>query len=317
MVSTGRNVTREPYSGMVYCVDNSTELIIVRRNGRVCVNRRSHIENVKKTLNDMLIVNPGVVEMQDVTTPQPGRLIRIKREFYDDPQAFEKAVKQLQVTDVTRTHMGDIAGLVDMAQRVAAAPENLQGIISGRDRTLGEQQMAMNSATSRLRAELQLAWVSGVVPWTRQRISNVQQYMSEERWVKIVGKWPQTHGVPPQYPFLRVGPQDVLGQFTYQVIDGVVRASDQVAKTMTELWTQAVGDALLRQIYDTEELFKDIAVLMGFANVDDYLRANTGRAFPTAQVLPDEQVSREVERGNLQPGAGPAFGQLASRRAAA
>lgn len=295
----------------------------------------SHVENVKKALNDSLIVNPGVVEMKDVQSPQPGKLIRIKREFYNDAAAFEKAIKQLEVHDVTGTHMSDINAIFEVAQRVAAAPENLQGVISNKDRTLGEQQLAMTAATGRLRAELQLAWVQGVGPWTRQRIANIQQYMTQERWVRIVGDWPKAMRMDQNYPFLRVGDKDLMGQFTYQIIDGTIRTNEEVAKAIQELWMAAVKDQVLRQVYDTEYMFEQIAIARGFTNVDDFLRQQKGtmpapyqQMPPSAgpyqpgqpgqpggvRVMPNEKVAREVEKGNLVPGEGPPFGQVARQR---
>jgi len=174
-------------------------------------------------------------------------------------------------------------------------------VISSKDRTLGEQQMAVSSASARLRVEVQLAWVQGIVPWSQQRVANIQQLMSEERWLRIVDDWAKTLGVPREKPYVRVSRDQVQGDFTYEVIDGTVRGSDEMMKTWKELTLAVANNAVLQQKFSLEELFRFTAMLGGASNIDDFILQG-----PQMQVAPDEQVSRQVERGNLVPaGTGP------------
>ena len=55
--------------------------------------------------------------------------------------------------------------------------------------------MAVSAAQGRLRMEAQMGWLQGMVRATHQRISNIQQFMTEERWVQVVGTYPVALGL--------------------------------------------------------------------------------------------------------------------------
>ena len=65
----------------------------------------SHMDNVKTMLNNMWLVDPSRVEMQDLKQPGAGKLIRLKRAAYGSD--VNSAVRQLQVGDVTSGHLRD------------------------------------------------------------------------------------------------------------------------------------------------------------------------------------------------------------------
>jgi hypothetical protein len=319
---TPRNVARVPHQGKVYCVETSTHLIVTRRRGRILIGGQSHMENVRRTLNNQFVADPSVVEIADLLQPQPGLIARIRREYQGRPGALDNAIKQLPMTDVTRTHMQDMDLMINLMQRVAAAPENLQGILATSDRTLGEQQLALSAAAGRLRLEAQLAWIQGMNRVTHQRISNIQQYMQESRWIQIVGTYPRALGIPIDQKFLRVGPDEVQGQFTYELIDAMVRSDEAMLRALREVWLAVAQNPELQQRFDVVELFKPIAMMAGLKNIDEYTRASPegmgvpqpgqaagqlppspatppGAPSPMPVVRPDEEVMRQVAAGNL------------------
>jgi hypothetical protein len=283
----------------------------------------SHMENVRRTLNNQFVADPSVVEIADLLQPQPGLIARIRREYQGRPGALDNAIKQLPMTDVTRTHMQDMDLMINLMQRVAAAPENLQGILAAGDRTLGEQQLALSAAAGRLRLEAQLAWIQGMNRVTHQRISNIQQYMQESRWIQIVGTYPRALGIPIDQKFLRVGPDEVQGQFTYELIDAMVRSDEAMLRALREVWLAVAQNPELQQRFDVVELFKPIAMMAGLKNIDEYTRGSPaemggipqpgqpaaglppspatppGAPSPMPVVRPDEEVMRQVAAGNL------------------
>jgi hypothetical protein len=298
----------------------------------------SHAQNVRKTLNNQFIVDPSMVEIQDLLTPQPGLLARLRREAQGRPGALEAALKQLPVVDVTKGHLGDMDMVISMIQRVAAAPENLQGILASNDRTLGEQQMAVTAAQGRLKMEAQLGWLQGMTRVTHQRISNIQQYMDEDRWIQIIGTYPRALGVSADQKFLRVGPDEIQGQFTYAQPDMIIRQDEHMLMAMREIWMAVAQEPELRARFDLVKLFEPMAQMAGIKNLEDYTRetpAASGQVpvpgmpavglpggppggmppgVPTPvgpttprgpvrgavpRVMPDEQVMQQVQKGNL------------------
>ena len=166
-------------------------------------------------MNNQFIVDPSLVEISDLLQPQPGLLARLRREAQGRPGSMEQALKQIPMLDVTKTHGQDMAAAIDLMQRVSAAPENLQGVLAKGEKTLGEQQMAVSAAQGRLRMEAQMGWLQGMTRATHQRISNIQQFMTEERWIQVVGHVPARaravggHEVPPRGAGRGAGPVHV------------------------------------------------------------------------------------------------------------
>ena len=112
----------------------------------------SHIDNVRKVLNDMLVVDPSMIEMQDLKNPEPGKLIRLKRTAWG--QDVRQAVQQLAVQDVTRAHINDMDTFNRISQQVAAINDNLMGIqAEGGRKTATEVRTSSESAVSRLAAQ--------------------------------------------------------------------------------------------------------------------------------------------------------------------
>jgi hypothetical protein len=291
----------------------------------------SHAVNVRRVLNNQFIVDPAVIELEDLLAPQPGLLARLRREWQGRPGALDSAVKQLPMVDVTKSHFSDMDFVINMMQRVAAAPENLQGITGAGDRTLGEQQMAVSAAQGRLRLDAQLAWLQGMTRVTHQRIANIQQYMTEQKWIQVVGTYPRALGMVADQKFLRVGPEEIQGNFTYAQPDMIVRHDRDVLMALREIWMAVAKEPELRQRFDLVKLFEPMAMMAGIKNLDDYTRelpASAGQVpipglpsfgMPTEgggtppgqpppgpgpmqpRVRPDEDVMRQVEQGNLVP----------------
>ena len=63
------------------------------------------IANVRKAINDMLVVDPYMVNIHDLRKPGPGRLIRLRRAVWG--RGVKDAVGQLEVRDVTQGHVSD------------------------------------------------------------------------------------------------------------------------------------------------------------------------------------------------------------------
>src|SRR3990172_7846164 len=81
----------------------------------------SHMANVRKAVNDMIVVDPSRIDIRDLLNPRAGKLIRLLPLAYGtDPTA---ALKQLQITDVTRGHTEDSKMLMDLWMRVTGASD--------------------------------------------------------------------------------------------------------------------------------------------------------------------------------------------------
>jgi hypothetical protein len=276
---------------------------------------RSRAEHVIRTLNGQYVVDPSKVHIEDILNPQPGGLIRLRPEAFQIPGVMKDALMQLPIMDVTKGHIGEIQNVMNFLERLSGATEPLQGVTKQGDTTLGEQQMALQSAGGRLKVQAQLAWTEGMVPWVWQRIQNAQQLLSEERYMRIVGGVMDAMNLPPEQRFVRVNGDDIRGEFDIAIIDGVVRGDGQLQQMWTQIFQSVVNSPQLAMQYDINGLFKFLAYISGVKNLGDFdLQKQPIPPTPGTnpadgiQAVPDEQLAREAEKGNVIP-ANEAFQQ--------
>src|SRR5207249_9690129 len=63
----------------------------------------------------------------------------------------------------------------------------------------------------------------GLLPWARRLVSNIQQHLDEDTFVKITGTKARQWGLDPyERHILRVTPEDIQGQFDFPVHTGEI-----------------------------------------------------------------------------------------------
>lgn len=260
----------------------------------------SHITNVRKAINDMLIVDPYLVNIKDLEDPKPGKLIRLRRPAWG--RGVDKVVQQLQVNDITRANIGDSAYITQWMDRISGADSSMQGSLrtGGPERlTKGEFQGTRGSAISRLQRIAMIIGMQFMQDIGTMFAVHTQQYMSQEQYVRIVGRYADQlktiYGEKARS--VKVSPHDLA--IGYDVIsrDGSIPGGN-----FSEAWLQMfkiIGtDPGLRQEFDITRIFMYIAQQLGAKNVEDF-RKNVGRI--NTEVRSDEDVLREAEKGNLIP----------------
>jgi len=297
---TSRNTVDIRYKGKVYCFENSTHLTVVRRNGKAVLCGQSHVANVRKAINDMLIVDPYLVNINDLKDPEPGKLIRLRRPAWG--HGVDKVVQQLGVTDITRLNIADSAYITQWMDRISGADQSMAGIIrqTGPERlTRGEFQGTRSSAISRLQRIAMLIGYQFMQDIGTMFAVHTQQYMTKETFVKITGRYEdQLKSIfGPEATRAPVSPLDLAISYDLIVRDGSIPGGN-----FSEAWLQlfqTIGSTpeLLAQ-FDITRIFMYIAQQLGAKNVEDFKR-NVNRIQPTQ--MSDEQVVREAERGNIVP----------------
>ena len=298
---TGSGTYLKQYDGKVYCFTNSTHLTVVRRNGKSCIAGQSHITNVRKAVNDMIIVDPQLVNINDMKDPQPGKLIRLRR------PAWGKGVKdvamQLGINDITQANIGDSAYIVDWMQKIAATDDPIMGSLrrGGPERlTKGEFQGTQQGGYSRLARIAMIIGLQAMQDIGYQFATNTQQLMDEETYVRATGRWQEQlmgeYGVQPNGR-IKVSPFDLLVDYDVFVRDGSVPGSN-FSEGWLQMFNILAGSEELMQQFDMTRIFMHIARSMGAKNVEEFKR-NASQIQPT--VMSDEGVAREVEKGNLTP----------------
>lgn len=249
----------------------------------------SHMDNVKTAINNMWLVDPSRVEMQDIKKPGAGKIIRLKQTAYGSD--VNEAIRQLAVSDVTRGHIADFAVLMKMGDAMSSITDNLRGLQdSGGRKTATEVRTSGESAGSRLIAMAKLISSQALSDLPEMMSSNIQQYLSEEFMVQVVGN-----------KDVRLSPEHLVGDFNFPIHDGTLPL-DKIAllDVWKEIFIGVAQDQQLRQDFSVVRIFEYIAQLGGAKNIEEFKNQT-----PNLQVLPDQQVAELASSGGAVPLPGP------------
>lgn len=258
----------------------------------------SHVANVRKTINDMIIYDPYMLNTADLTDPKPGKLVRARRAAWG--KDIRGSIQQLQINDVTRQHIADAQLTMGLMNQISGADDAMMGTLrqGGPERlSAAEFSGTQSQALGRLQS---LAMIVG-----QQLIQDVgymfamhtQQMMQEDVWVNTVGAWQDQllahYGPQIQNDRMRVTPQDLN-------IDFDIAVNPEGQGQATQFWIQMFDTIAktpeLYQLIDVGRVFRYVASQLGAKNVDNFLRA------PIQPVgAPTADVMAQAQAGNMVP----------------
>ena len=152
-------------------------------------------------------------------------------------------------------------------------------------------------AAARHKVGARLMSQMGLLPWARRLVSNIQQHLDEDTFVKITGTKARQWGLDPyERHILRVTPEDIQGQFDFPVHTGDIPPDPG---RNAEMWKGVLETIAkipaLAQRFDLVEIFRQLVYSTGIRNIDAFL--------VKTQVMPDERVMQMLQQGNLKPAA--------------
>ena len=244
----------------------------------------SHIYNVRASLNNLLVVDPSKVEMQDLAAPEPGGLIRLKNTAFgmSDPRA---AIMQLQVSDVTRSHISDFQLMSRLASDLTGATDNVRGLQeAGGRKTATEVRTSAEAGTSRLASKGKVLSSMAFTGLAEQHTWNFQNFLSQPVELALLGSGAAKDTV-------RIGADEIAGDFFFPVHDGTLPV-DKVGLlgVWKEIFQAVLMDPELRQSTDVIGMFTWLAQLGGAQNIQSFLK-----------VQPQSQAMEAIGSGQAVP----------------
>lgn len=258
----------------------------------------SHIANVRKAINDMLIVDPYLVNMNDLKSPKPGKLIRMRRAVWG--RGVQNAVQQLNVNDITKQHLHDVMEVViPLMQGTSSAVDSLMGIMrkSGERRSATEARDTRMSALSRLAKAAKVSSLMTVYDLGYMHASHTQQFMTKGLYFNTMGRHQEELEEIYQGKGMKVTPDQLNINYDVLVHDGTVEVGENV-DTWLELFRIMSTVPAIGSGFDIIRVFKNIARMSGAKNVNEFVLKGGSVNIKTAQ---DELVQAEVQKGNLRP----------------
>ena len=266
----------------------------------------SHVINVKAMLKNRFIGDASKIHTEDIESMAP--LIRTKTGSGGVIGDLDRVLKQLNVHDVTASHVGDIDSILKILQLVTGINENALGQFASGRRSATEARNVSAGAAARLKMHAVLAWKQGIQPNGKQMLANTRQGRSKEVYDMILGEKAQ------EIPFadaIYANPGKIAGCYDFVPYDATMpNERSAQANVLTEVYkatTSAMPPELLFQIMkiDPSKLLNWIVELHGINNLKDFnldvdengqLVNPDQVAKPEVQVLPDDQVSEVIEK---------------------
>lgn len=257
---------------------------------------QSHVANVRKAINNMLVVDPSLINMNDLTDTKYGMVARLRAAAWG--RGVNDAVEQLQVQDVTRGHIADIGFLM-----------NIDNLVFTSDQAKGVQQRTGERVSAQEARDTRMSFLSKMEKGAKlgamqahydiayQFASNTIQLLSEEQYIRLTGDYPQKlieeYGV--QADFLKVSPDVLDIRWDVVVQDGTIPGGEY-ADVWERLMNNAAAHPELYQSLDFVRVWKHIARLLGARNPEDFVKKPV-----ETQALPQEQINAGVQQGRFVP----------------
>jgi len=260
----------------------------------------SHILNVRKAVNDMFVVDPYLININDLTRPGAGKIIRTRKPAWG--HGVKGAVEQLKVSDVTRANIGDSSYMTQWMDRISGADQSMQGSLrqGGPERlTKGEFQGTRGSAISRLQRIAMIIGMQFMQDIGTMFAVHTQQNMSQEAYVSIAGEYEQQlrKQFGKEANKVKVTPYDLAVATDLIVRDGSITGGN-FSEAWLQMFTTIGNSPELMQQFDITRIFMYIAKQLGAKNVEDFKR-NVNSI--QTNVMPDDQVASQAQAGNLVP----------------
>jgi hypothetical protein len=278
---------------------------------------RSRVDNVQAAMSNLIFVDPNRVSVPDLIDRNPYGVVRSLQGAAPGDGVFIA-----NIPDVTRGHWDDINILSELKQRTSAASDAQQGMPTPDVRTATEIQRLTQLGSQRLGVLSRVTSATTMRPMVRMMISNIQDSLSYNGSIRI-----NEDSMPTQLASMVEDGyldfdvlKDLQGDIDYLVIDGTLPIEPtRNAQTWIDM-LQVLSQTGLMMEYNIGRIAEEGIRSMGVTDLDRFriskeelqqgltpsqelalLEKQRGVSSGSATVKPAEQVSREVERGNLIP----------------
>lgn len=229
----------------------------------------SHITSVRKVIQNLLVVDPKAIEMDDLANRNP--VIRVKAGA--NRLGIEKYIQQLQLQDVTQNHMEDAKTFQNLIQITTGISDAALGQFYTGRRSATEAKNVNTGTSSRLKMHITLLFYSALNPLGRRMLSNLRQGLTLKTYVKIFGVImdPQMKGY---MEFAQVSKEDLQGDLDFESLDGTLPSEKQYqAQTLMECLQELIANPQLAMAmgFDVKKIFFEVLELRGIRHPEQFM----------------------------------------------
>jgi len=145
--------------------------------------------NIKKSMNNMIGVDPGIINYEDVLDTKEGMVVRTRKSMWGLGK-LKDGILPINVQDITAGNMTDMQILMQLKKDTSGAPDIVGGSIPKRGERVSasEANTVSQGAFSRLEKDAMMMWTQVNQPVGEMCASNVINEMEQETYVKAVGR---------------------------------------------------------------------------------------------------------------------------------
>lgn len=260
----------------------------------------ARITNVRKIISNQAVVDPAAIEMQDLKNRNP--IIRLKPQYAGS--GVEKFYKQVDLRDVTQSHLNDVEFLHGYAKNATGLSENLLGQFASGRRSAQEAKNVSSNAVARIMLIVNNIWSSAMLPLGKKMLSNLREGLEEPVMVKMVGQSTMLSNPSGLVQFKQVSRADLAGNYDFTLMSGTLPSQRlQTADALQELLSLIMSrpEAAFVFQYDPQKLLDEILYLRGIKNVDRF-KLSPDKA---GQLLALVQAARNADAGQGVTGPKP------------
>lgn len=256
----------------------------------------SHIRQARLAINNRLIVDPQAIEMDDLASGKA--FIRTRRSALGAD--LRKSIMQLQISDVTRQHLGDVNLMVNAMRDTIGTDTMAMGSLrdGGPERlTSNEAEATTRGGANRFNRILKVLHMQVMMTLGEDFALLTRENISNDFFVDVPVRY-QHLFAGKEFAQIDARAREMLGVVGVDVsVSYSLQSSSNELSGLMELLKVVMQSPVLASMYNVPEILERIFERNGVMDI-----ANL-RLAPQVQktVLPDKEVQKGVQSGRYIP----------------
>lgn len=207
--------------------------------------KNRHQEALSRTIGNIFIIDPDKVDVDDFLNPEKeGQLIMLKPGA--SGSKISECIQQVPLKDMTEGFLGEMGSFVKMSETVSGASVQMQGTPTG-ESSATEYAGTMQMGAGRMASIARILSEEGLVPQTKQFVSNFQTFLEGEQSMRFVPR-DNTPESLMGIAALKITRDHIQGDYDYIAHDGTLPGPD--SKKVAAITTLLQAAAAFPQVFE-------------------------------------------------------------------
>lgn len=243
----------------------------------------SRTTDVRRNMRGRNIINPMLIDMKSYDSEGD-----IYMRSGANGALLDRAIKPLDVNEVTASHIQDAQVLAQLMEVVTGVNGNAMGQYSSGRRSARQTEVVTAGAAGRMKTHGHLIFNDGIAPLGNMMTMNSRQALPEDRFNMVIGADAKAN--PMRYLDFKGTPEEVICSADYFTYDGTMQSEKgYIAQTYQELFGMVLSNPAAAQMLDIDprSLLGEIQSLRGSGSLSRFsLQKNVANGAPPLPLPP-------------------------------